>query len=290
MKLFTNASLPTSSTAFKKVNILFDDIIRKITPNPIEPEEPVEVIDLAGKIILPGAVDAHCHIIDNHDPTAAITQITRQALLGGWTTVAELSLFSPLPIFDLRDMKHIRDFADNSSYVFMPLWGNIEIENYPYHAEAALELWTKGALGLAIFTPTPNEALTALSFTEIMDLFIDIYESDTAFIFQGWDQEGFSAPSFEGQTSGIKKILRRMQENPIHVPRVGAWATIEFINTISKRSDISFSVNVTDLMALFGEIRFPRARHDFEENKELLFEVQYDDTHKSYFLYWPSLL
>jgi len=64
-----------------------------------------------------------------------------------------------------------------------------------------------------------------------------------------------------------------MQENPIHVPRVGAWATIEFINTISKRSDISFSVNVTDLMALFGEIRFPRARHDFEENKELLFEL-----------------
>lgn len=273
MKLFTNVSLPTSSAAFKKVNILFDDKIHKISANPIVTEEPYEEIDLSGKIILPGAVDANCHIVDSLDPGASIAQITRMALLGGWTTVAELSYFSPLPIFDLRDLKHLREFIDASSYVNMPVWGNIEIENYPYHAEAALELWTKGALGLAIFSPSPNEALTELSYTEIMDLFIDIYESDTAFVFQGWDREGHSAPDFAAQTDAVKKILRRMQENPIHIPRVGAWSTIEFINSISKRSDISFAVNVLDLMDLFGDVPVSGRRHDLAENKDLLYEL-----------------
>lgn len=273
MKLFTNASLPTSSTAFKKVNVLFDETIHKISANHIETEEPCEVIDLGGKIILPGAVDANCHIVDSLDPGASIAQISRMALLGGWTTVAELSYFSPLPIFDLRDLKHLREFIDASSYVYMPVWGNIEIENYPYHAEAALELWTKGALGLAIFSPSPNEALTELSYTEIMDLFIDIYESDTAFVFQGWDQEGHSAPNHAAQTDAVKKILRRMQENPIHIPRVGAWTTIEFINSISKRSDISFAVNVLDLMDLYAEVSPGVRQHELDENKDLLFEL-----------------
>jgi hypothetical protein len=64
-----------------------------------------------------------------------------------------------------------------------------------------------------------------------------------------------------------------MQENPIHIPRVGSWATIEFINSISKRSDISFSVNALDLIDLFGEFPQPGRRHDLAENKDLLFEL-----------------
>ncbi|HPN40519.1 MAG TPA: amidohydrolase family protein [Candidatus Cloacimonadota bacterium] len=273
MKLFTNASLPTSSNALKRVNILFDETIKKVSVNPIETEEPCEEIDLGGRIVLPGAIDAHCHIVDSVEPSEAISRLSRMALLGGWTTVSELSFFSPLPIFDFRDFKHLQSFIDAASYVFMPLWANIEIENYPYHAEAALELWTRGALGLTIFSPSPSEALTELSFTEIMDLFIDIYESDTAFVFQGWDQEAYQSPSFEAQTDAIKKILRRMQENPIHVPRVGSWATIEFINSISKRSDISFALNVMDLMDTFGVEGLPGREHDLEENKDLLSEL-----------------
>ena len=233
----------------KRVNILFDETIKKVSVNPIETEEPCEEIDLGGRIVLPGAIDAHCHIVDSVEPSEAISRLSRMALLGGWTTVSELSYFSPLPIFDLRDFKHLQSFIDAASYVFMPLWANIEIENYPYHAEAALELWTRGALGLTIFSPSPSEALTELSFTEIMDLFIDIYESDTAFVFQGWDQEAYQSPSFEAQTDAIKKILRRMQENPIHVPR---WLLgPSSINSISKRL-ISPSRSTMDLMDTFG--------------------------------------
>ncbi|MCB5229454.1 MAG: amidohydrolase family protein [Candidatus Cloacimonetes bacterium] len=273
MKLFINALLPTSSAAFKKVHLLFDETIHKVSVQPLELEEPYEEIDLGGKIVLPGAVDAHCHIVDSIDPTPAISQISRFALLGGWTTIGELSYQSQMPIFDYQDLRLMQSFLDDSSYVNIPLWGNVEIENYPYHAENALDLWTKGALGLAIFSPSPNESLSGMSFTEIMDLFLDVYTSDTAFLFQGWDQELHKSPSFEAQQDAIKKILRRMQENPIHIPRVASWDTIEFLNGISKRSDISFSLNILDIMALFDEeLDLPR-HHDLLENKALLWEL-----------------
>ena len=166
MKLFKHVLLPTSSMALKKVNVLFDEQIIKISNSEIEIEEPHEEIDLAGRILLPGAIDPHCHIVSDNEPQAQITHISRLALLGGWTCMAELSYRNPQPIFDIREMNHLKSQIDASSYVAMPFWGNVEIENYPYHAESALELWTRGALGLAIFSPSPNDAITELSFDD----------------------------------------------------------------------------------------------------------------------------
>lgn len=277
MKLFKHVLLPTSSMALKKVNVLFDEQIIKISNSEIEIEEPHEEIDLAGRILLPGAIDPHCHIVSDNEPQAQITHISRLALLGGWTCMAELSYRNPQPIFDIREMNHLKSQIDTSSYVAMPFWGNVEIENYPYHAESALELWTRGALGLAIFSPSPNDAITELSFDEIMDLFMDIYESDTAFTFQGWDQENHSKPSDDAQRDAIRKILRRMQENPIHIPRVNAWETIDFVNSISKRSDISFSINILNLMQFYETEVNSNVDFDFgtaEERQELLHLVR----------------
>lgn len=63
MKLFINASLPTSSAAMKRVNVLFDRQIIKISQDDITSEEEPQVIDLKGKILLPGAIDAHSHLL-----------------------------------------------------------------------------------------------------------------------------------------------------------------------------------------------------------------------------------
>lgn len=110
---------------------------------------------------------------------------------------------------------------------------------------------------------------------------MDIYESDTSFAFQGWDTEADDKYSFESQNSAIKKLLRRMQENPIHIPRVASFPTIEFINSISKRSDISFSISFVDLMALYDETAnaggyttaFAGQTFDLKEYKDLIFEL-----------------
>ncbi|HNT52067.1 MAG TPA: amidohydrolase family protein [Candidatus Syntrophosphaera sp.] len=272
MKLIANAALPTASAACKRVNVLFDEQIVKITTDTIVSEDIAEVIDLGGKMLLPGGVDAHSHIIAEGDPAKTLARITRAALSGGWTTLAELSYFNPQPIFAREDLRRLAALIKAHSHVDMAVWGNVNIGDYPYHAEAALELWNRGTVGLALTHPSPNPAITALSFTEIMDLFLDIYESDTAFAFQGWVPEPGAAFSFTAQSDAIKKLLRRMQENPIHIPRVASFATIEFINSISKRSDISFSLCLADLMQLYSGIP-GGLRADLAGQQDLLFEL-----------------
>jgi len=275
MKLLTNVSLPTSSNALKRVNVLFDKKIVKVSVDEITYEDELEIIDAKGLIMLPGGIDPHLHICAK-DATAAkdVAETTKAALEGGWTTVGELSYFTESPIFSPSDLKAKADLMDANAYTATALWGHVDISDYPYHAEAAQELWAKGVVGIALAAPSPNPAISEISFTEIMDLFLDIYESDTAFAFQGYDHENHDGYSFVAQMDAIKKMLRRMQENPIHIPRVSSYPTIEFINSISKRSDISFATCMNDLMPFFDPQVFkPDHQCDFAESYELLFEL-----------------
>jgi hypothetical protein len=65
-----------------------------------------------------------------------------------------------------------------------------------------------------------------------------------------------------------------MQENPIHIPRVSSYLTIEFINTISKRSDISFAINMMDMMGWLQPEAFSTPwACDFHEHNDLLYEL-----------------
>ena len=275
MKLFVNASLPTSSTALKRVNILFDETIKKISVDEIETEEELEIIDLKGRILLPGAIDIHSHILGKKKTLPQdLAKATKSALKGGWTTLAEMSYHSDAPIFDISDLKKSIAALKGNAYTDIALWANVDVTNYPYFAESAQELWAKGVVGIALMTPTPNEDIPQMDFTEIMDLFMDIYESDTEFAFQGYDVDNHDFYTFDSQRDGIKKILRRMQENPIHIPRVSSYLTIEFINTISKRSDISFAINMMDMMGWLQPEAFSTPwACDFHEHNDLLYEL-----------------
>lgn len=254
MKLFTNANIPTSSAALKRVNVLFDKTIIKISKDPIETEEPVETIDLEGKLLLPGAVDMHCHLLgDMSSYPSRLEDVTRSALKGGWTSLADLSYVADPPLFDAHCLEQILPLIDAHSYCDIALWGHVDIDDYPYHSEAAQELWSKGVVGLLLMNPSINDNISDISYTEIMDLFLDIYDSDTSFAYQGFDVEHSRTFNSGAQLSAIKKLLRRMQENPIHIPRVLDFDVLEFINGVSKRSDISYSLCFSDLMHLLSE-------------------------------------
>ena len=272
MKLLINASLPTSSSALKRVNVLFEETILKVSPEQISSEDITETYDLKGSILLPGGIDAHAHLITEANPAKALARVSKAALSGGWTTLAELSYFNPEPIFGKEDLARVSAQINESSFVDMALWGNVNMADYPYHAEAAQEIWAEGVVGLALTSPPANPQIPPITFTEIMDLFMEIYESDTAFAFQGYDSEGSKHYSFASQRDAVKKILRRMQENPIHVPRIASFPTIEFINTISKRSDISFSMCISDLMKLYNGISSGLLA-ELEEYQDIFFEL-----------------
>jgi len=272
MKLFTNVSLPTSSAAFKRVNVLFNETIIKISSDEIQSDELTEIIDLKGKILLPGAVDAHSHIITEKDAEKNLAHITKSALLGGWTSFAELSYFNPKPIFHLEDIKYWQDLIEKNSFLDMALWGNVNIASYPYHAEAAQELWSQGIVGFALLHPSPNKHIPTISLPEIMDLFLDIYESDTLFAFQGYDFEDDQEFSFQSQDNAIKKLLRRIQENPIHLPYISYYPTLEFLNSIYKRTDISYALNIADLMKFFSGIDLGQ-EIELDDPEHQLFEL-----------------
>ncbi|MCB5246012.1 MAG: amidohydrolase family protein [Candidatus Cloacimonadaceae bacterium] len=272
MKLFTNVSLPTTSAAFKRVNVLFNETIIKISSDEIQSDELPEVIDLKGKILLPGGVDAHSHIITDKDPEKNLSHITKSALLGGWTSFAELSYFIPKPIFHLEDLNYWQELIEKNSYLDMAIWGNVDMASYPYHAEAAQQLWSHGIAGLALFYPSPNHHIPTLSLSEIMDLFLDIYESDTLFAFQGYDFEEDKEFSFQSQDNAIKKLLRRIQENPIHIPRISFYPTIEFLNSIYKRTDISYALCIGDLMKFFSGIDLDQ-EIELDDPEHQLFEL-----------------
>lgn len=275
MKLLKSVSLPTSSAALKKVNVLFEDKILKFSTEDIEVEEDVEVIEAKGLLMLPGAIDPHTHFLTKDTEAAeSLSQNTKIALEGGWTTLAELSYHTNNPIFSNAALKKQIALANANSYTSLAFWGHIDIGDYPYHSEAAQEIWNKGVTGISLAVPSPNPAIPDISFAEIMDLFLDIYESDTAFAFQGYDYENFPAFNLTAQMEAIKKILRRMQENPIHIPRVSSYPTIEFINSVSKRSDISFALCFADLMALYNpDVFISPFQCDFVDNADLLFEL-----------------
>lgn len=275
MKLFINASLPTSSAAMKRVNVLFDRQIIKISQDDITSEEEPQVIDLKGKILLPGAIDAHSHLLGAKKGFATgFLKATKSAIKGGWTTLAELSYHTEEPIFESYNLSDVIKKTEGVSHTDLAFWGHVDVNDYPYYAESAQELWNKGVVGIILMTPSPNPNVDALSFTEIMDLFMDIYESDTEFAFQGYDVDTHTGYTFQSQRDGIKKILRRMQENPIHIPRVSSYETIEFINSISKRSDISFAMNMADLMHLLEPELFPaRWETDFLQFQTELWDL-----------------
>lgn len=272
MKLLINALLPTSSTALRRVNMLFDEKIIRVSADEIDAPDDTEVIDAQGLMLLPGGVDPHVHILGKAATAAKdVEKVSKAALEGGWTTLAELSYHTEEPVFDPSRLKSRKELFDKHSYVDMALWGQVDITDYPYHAEAAQELWGKGVVGISLCAPSPNPAVAEISFTEIMDLFLDIYESDTAFAFQGYDHELYPKYSFESQRDAVKKILRRMQENPIHIPRVPSWGTIEFINSISKRSDISYALCFADLIRFYHpEAKLPGYDFDFSDPENLL--------------------
>lgn len=275
MKLLKSVSLPTSSTALKTVNVLFEDKIIKLSTDDIEVEEDVQIIDAKGLLMLPGGIDPHTHILaENADAATDLAKITKIALEGGWTTLAELSYHTQSPVFNNSALKKKIALVNANSFTSLALWGHIDIGDYPYHAESAQEIWSKGIVGIALAVPSPNPAIPDITFTEIMDLFFDIYESDTSFAFQGYDYESYQEFSPLAQLDAIKKILRRMQENPIHIPRISSYPTIEFINSVSKRSDISFATCISDLMALYNPDVFSTPfQCDYADFADLLFDL-----------------
>jgi dihydropyrimidinase len=93
-KLFKSGKIVTATSIYKADVLISGGKIVEIAKS-IKPEKDVEVIDCAGKLVLPGAIDAHTHLAMPFGGTISTDDYesgTRSAAFGGTTTVFDFIL------------------------------------------------------------------------------------------------------------------------------------------------------------------------------------------------------
>jgi allantoinase len=114
-----------------------------------------EVIDAAGLVVLPGAIDAHTHFIQD-DPEVGVSSEEesegfvnggRAAAAGGVTTVVEMPQATP-PTLDGHSFRRRRELASKEAIVDFALWGGVCAGQ---DAAALDEQIAEGAVGFKAF-------------------------------------------------------------------------------------------------------------------------------------------
>jgi len=261
MKLIKNVSL-ASGKSFKTVNVLFDENIELVSTSPIEADNITEEYDFKGCIIIPGAVDMHTHILTGNENDAKILMnASKLALSGGYTTLADLSYLTAKPVFRLKDIEYYESLIKQNSFCDIALWGNCDFSEYPYHLDNMNEIWGAGVVGFVIMHPSPNSAIDDMSYDDIMDLFDTIYDTDISFSFQGFEE---TAPTemtdsksvfIDKRLASIRKILRRLQDNPLHYIGIFDRESVEILNVAFRRSDLTYAFPIQELMAILQKFK-----------------------------------
>ena len=112
-----------------------------------------EIIDLDGKMVMPGLIDAHAHI---HDPTMLkhedFTTGTQAAAAGGVTTVVDMPLTNQMDTVD-KVRQHIKDGESNTIIDFSLYAGMMNSENWGIIPTLTQE----GIVGFKAFTCEPYQ-------------------------------------------------------------------------------------------------------------------------------------
>lgn len=280
MKLIRNVLL-ASGNSFKKVNVLFDDKIHQIGTGNMDLATVDEEYDFSDCIIIPGAVDMHVHLLDgNKEEGRYLERISRLALSGGYTTLANLSFNTSRPLVKSAQIDHYTDLINQKSACDIALWGQCDFSEFPYHLNNMHELWSAGVVGFVIAHPSPNSLIEDMSYEDIMGLFDTIYDTDVSFAFQGFDKEetglqnDISELFVEKRLVSIRKLLRRLQDNPLHFIGIYDVASIELLNIAFRRADLTYAVPIQHLIGIISKFRKTGYTKDeaFSEFVKLLFD------------------
>lgn len=280
MKLIRNVLLAHGSN-FKTVNVLFDENIINVSTNPIETELIQEEFDFSGCIIIPGAVDMHTHILSgSEDDTDNLRKASISAICGGYTTLGDMSFINEKPIFRAKDLNYYKKVIDDAAFCDVALWGHCDFSKYPYHIDFINEIWSEGIVGLILMHPSPGNKIEEMGYNDIMDLFDNIYDSDVSFAFQGYDIDEPSTKEnsvdrfIEQRLVSIRKILRRIQDNPLHFVRICDRTTIEMLNIAFRRSDMTYAIPIHWLIQIINQFGITGFKRDdpFSEYVKLLFD------------------
>jgi allantoinase len=123
-----------------------------------------ELIDAAGLVVLPGAIDPHAHFEDpGHTEREDFTTGTMAAAAGGITTVIEHPLTYP-PVTTAALYREKREMAKAKVVVDFGLWGALTAPSIPEIADQ----WREGAGGFKAFMPISDPSYPNVTDAEFL--------------------------------------------------------------------------------------------------------------------------
>ncbi len=242
MKLLKRVRIPRNNRT-KVVHIAYDRIIHAIYSELPDESEFEEVIDLNGKIVLPGCIDAHVHFNDpGFTEREDFTTGTAAAAAGGITTVIDMPCTSLPPVTDISALRIKLEAISEKAVVDYALWGGIRANDS--FSEMRIErLWDEGVTGFKIYTVSGMDTFAALSYRQIDRIFRVFNNSSLLFAFHAEDTEiigdaicdpsdwrnFIKIRSVEAECEAIRKILLTQHDNRIHFVHVSSKAGAEMI-------------------------------------------------------------
>lgn len=211
-----------------------------------------EVIDATGKHVLPGLVDAHCHLRDpGHEYKEDIVSGAKSAAAGGFTSIACMPNTSPAADNE-SVIKYIINKARQEACVNVyPIGAVTKGRNGMEIAEIG-ELKYAGAVALSDDgSPVLSSSLMkkALLYASMFDLIIISHCEDTDLVEEGVMNEGYfsSIMGLKGIPAAAEEImvardliLSGYLGIPLHIAHVSTALSVELIRDAKKRG-----VNVT---------------------------------------------
>lgn len=295
MKLIKNALISTGKgNETKLVSILFNDKIIEITENPAF-HKGVDIIDLQGKLLLPGCIDAHVHFNDpgfNHRED--FLSGTTSAAYGGITTVIDMPCTSIPPVTNKANLYEKLDIIKSKALIDFAFWGGIRRNDFPIDKKMILKLWNEGVIGFKLYTISGMESFEALSYEDIKNVLSElpkilfgIHAEDEYTInnvIKSLSDEELKLPEnyvktrpAEAEVEAVKKIFEIAKtDNKIHFVHISSKEATEIILAKKKYSDVTFETcphflqfTCIDLPKLKGRIKTtPTVKS--EEDKKFL--------------------
>lgn len=211
-----------------------------------------DVIDATGKYVIPGLVDAHCHLRDpGYEYKEDIESGTASAAMGGFTSVACMPNTNP-PIDNQAVVKYVINKAKQEGYVNVYPIGTITKGQKGEELAEIGELKFAGAVAISDDgKPVMNSSLMkrALQYASMFDITVISHCEDLNLADEGVINEGYQStvmglrgiPAVAESVMVARDILLAEYTNTsIHIAHVSTEASVDLIRHAKRRG-----VNVT---------------------------------------------
>ena len=209
--------------------------------------EGCEIVDAEGKYVLPGLVDAHCHLRDpGFEYKEDIESGTRSAAKGGFTSVACMP--NTNPVIDSESVvKYILNKAKQEGYVNVYPIGAITKGLKGEELAEIGELKFAGAVAVSDDgKPVKSSSLMkkAMQYASMFDITVISHCEDTDLVEEGVMNEGCmsTALGLKGIPAAAEEamvarelLLSEYLDIPIHIAHVSTALSVELIRNAKKR-------------------------------------------------------